>query len=270
MTRFPRAWQDVRWTDFRDLPRGAVAVLPVAAIEQHGPHLPLSVDAVINAGILDRALRRLPPESPVLVLPMQSVGVSVEHARFPGTLTGSVETLIALWTEVGACVARAGVRKLVVLNSHGGQPQVVDIVCRRLRVQAAMLAVSCLLSRLGHPADVDLGAEEERHGIHGGLVETSMMLALRPDLVRMDAARNFRSAWIAREADSAILVPEGAVGFGWQAQDLHPAGALGDASRADAALGERLIDYAAERLALLLQDVHRLDLDTWLRDAPEA
>lgn len=270
MTPLPRAWQDLRWTDFRDLPPDAVAVLPVAAVEQHGPHLPVSVDATINAGVLDLALRRTPPELPVLVLPMQSVGVSVEHLRFPGTLTGSVETSIALWTEIGESVARAGVRKLVILNSHGGQPGVVDIVCRRLRDRAAMLAVSCLVSRLGHPADAGLGAEEERHGIHGGLVETSIMLALRPDLVRMDTARNFRSAWIAHEAGCTVLVPEGAVGFGWQTQDLHPAGALGDASRATAGLGERLLDHAADRLAALFGEVHRLDLDNWLRDAPEA
>lgn len=269
VTTFPRSWQDLCWTDFRELPPAAVAVLPVAAIEQHGPHLPLAVDAAINAGVLERALRRLPPALPVLALPMQSVGVSVEHARFPGTLTGSVETLVALWTEIGECVARAGVRRLVVLNSHGGQPQAVEIVCRRLRVRAGMLAVSCFLGRLGHPADAGLGAEEERHGIHGGLVETSMMLALRPDLVRMDAARNFRSAWLARERECATLAPEGgAIGFGWETQDLQPAGALGDASRATAALGERLLDHAAERLAALLLDVHRFELDTWLRDTP--
>ncbi len=245
MTAFPRQWQDLSWTEFAALPADTVAVLPVAAIEQHGPHLPVSVDATINAGVLARALARLPADLPVLALPMQSVGVSVEHVRFPGTLTGSVETQIALWTEIGESVARAGVRKLLILNSHGGQPQVVDIVCRRLRAQAGMLAVACLWSRLGLPADVVLGDEEKRHGIHGGLVETSIMLALRPDLVRMELARNFRSAWIAQEAALKILVPEGAVGFGWQTQDLSPAGALGDASRATAELGERLLDHAA-------------------------
>ena len=128
-------------------------MLPVAAIEQHGPHLPVSVDATINAGILTRALELLPADAAVLALPMQSVGLSVEHVRFPGTLTLSAETLIAVLTEIGRSVARAGVRRLVMLNSHGGQPQVVDIVCRRLRGDG-MFAVGCMASRLGLPPDV--------------------------------------------------------------------------------------------------------------------
>jgi creatinine amidohydrolase len=145
-----RNWQDLAWTDFRSLPDDAVAILPVAAVEQHGPHLPVSVDATINAGLLARTLELVPPDATVLALPMQSVGLSVEHIRFPGTLTVSVETLIALLTEIARGVARAGVRRLVILNSHGGQPQVVDIVCRRLRGEG-MFAVGCLASHLGLP-----------------------------------------------------------------------------------------------------------------------
>lgn len=265
-----RRWQDLAWTDFAALDPDTVAILPVAAIEQHGPHLPLSVDATINEGLLARTLDRLPPHVPVLELPMQAVGLSVEHVRFPGTLTVPMETLAASWTAIGHGVARAGLRRLLVLNSHGGQPQLVDIVCRRLRIEARMLAVACLWSRLGHPVDPALTPAERRHGIHGGLVETSMMLALRPDLVRMDRARDFRSAWAPQEAAFAILAPEGEVGFGWETQDLNPAGALGNASRATAALGGRLLDHAAGRLAGLLEEVHRLDLSTWLRDAPDA
>ena len=270
MTIRSRRWQDLAWTDFATLPADTVAILPVAAIEQHGPHLPVSVDATINEGVLTRTLDRLPADFPVLVLPMQPVGLSIEHIRFPGTLTLPMETLTSVWTELGLSVARAGLRKLVVLNSHGGQPQVVDIVCRRLRVQARMLAVTCQWSRLGYPPDLELGDVERRHGIHGGLVETSMMLALRPNLVRMELARNFHSAWEGLESQFRTLVPEGAVGFGWEAQDLNPAGALGDASRATAAIGERLLDHAAECLAGLLEEVRRLDLNKWLRDEPEA
>jgi creatinine amidohydrolase len=203
-----RNWQDLAWTDFRSLPDDTVAILPVAAVEQHGPHLPVSVDATINAGLMVRALALLPDDATVLALPMQSVGLSVEHVRFPGTLTLSAETLIAVLTEIGRSVARAGVRRLVVLNSHGGQPQVVEIVCRRLRADA-MLAVSCMASRLGLPPGVSLSRDEARHGIHGGLVETSMMLHLRPDLVRMQHAADFRSAWLAQEASMSVLSPRG-------------------------------------------------------------
>jgi creatinine amidohydrolase len=262
-----RHWQDLTWTDFRTLADDAVAILPVAAIEQHGPHLPVSVDATINAGILARALDFVPPDATVLALPMQSVGLSVEHVRFPGTLTLSAETLIAVLSDIGRSVARAGVRRLVILNSHGGQPQVVDIVCRRLRADD-MFAVSCMPSRLGLPREIVLSQDEHRHGIHGGLVETSLMLHLRPDLVRMDHAADFRSAWLAHESEMTLLTPEGGVGFGWETQDLHPAGALGNARAATAAMGYAILEYQAARFAKLLDEVRSFGLDSWMRAAP--
>ncbi len=261
-----RFWQDLPWTAFRTLPADTVAVLPVAAMEQHGPHLPVSVDTVINQGILARALDLLPAEAPVLVLPTQAVGLSVEHIRFPGTLTGSVETLLGLWTELGEAVARAGVKRLVILNSHGGQPQLVDMVCRRLRGRAGMFAVACMWSRLGKPEGLS-----DPGGIHGGLVETSLMLRLAPHLVEMSRAENFRNAWLDQAAQFTTLVPEGPVGFGWETQDLHPQGALGDASRATAEIGERVLAHAAGRVAALLEEVRRFDVAAWLRPGlPEA
>jgi creatinine amidohydrolase len=263
-----RFWQDLPWPAFRDLPADTVAILPVAAIEQHGPHLPVSVDATINAGILARALEILPAELPALALPMQSVGCSVEHIRYPGTLTSTPETLIALWTEIGESVARAGVRKLILLNSHGGQPQIVDIVCRRLRGKAGIFAVACQWSRLGRAPGLVLSEEEAQHGIHGGLVETALMRQLAPARVDMAKAENFRSAWIAQGNSFSTLVPEGAVGFGWETQDLHPAGALGDASAATAETGAMVLEHAAQRLATLIAEVHRFDLSGWLRDGP--
>jgi creatinine amidohydrolase len=262
-----RHWLDHTWTDFCSLPDDAVAVLPIAAVEQHGPHLPVSVDATINAGVLARALDFLPTDAPVLALPMQSIGLSVEHIRFPGTLTLSAETLIAVLTEIGRSVGRAGVKRLVILNSHGGQPQVVDIVCRRLRGDG-MFAVNCMASRLGLPPGVTLSREEQEYGIHGGLVETSLMLHLRPDLVRMEHAIDFRSAWLTRESGMTMLAPEGHVGFGWETQDLHPLGALGDASAATAAIGAAILEHQATRLALLLQEVQRLDVASWLQPGP--
>ena len=262
-----RHWQDLSWTDFRTLPDDAVAILPVAAIEQHGPHLPVSVDATINAGILNRALQLLPPEATVLALPMQSVGLSVEHIRFPGTLTLSPETLIAVLSETGRSVARAGIRRLVFFNTHGGQPQVVDIVCRRLRADN-LFAVACMASRLGLPPEILLSEDEKRHGIHGGLVETSLMLHLRPDLVRMHHATDFRSAWLARQAEMTLLTPEGGVGFGWETQDLNPAGALGEARAATAPIGAAILEFQAARLAALLQEVRRFDLATWMQPGP--
>ena len=195
---------------------------------------------------------------------MQSVGLSVEHTAYPGTLTGSAETLLALWTEIGHSVARAGVRRLVLFNSHGGQPQIVDLVCRRLRIEARMFAVAASWFALAPPPP----ELDDPHGIHGGRVETSMMLAAAPQRVDMARADNFRSAWMRHENRFSTLMPEGAVGFGWQTQDLHPAGALGDATLATAADGHRVIEHAGERLATLLAEISAFDVQAWLRDAP--
>ena len=165
----------------------------MAAIEQHGPHLPVEVDAAINRGVLARAMELVPADLPVTFLPAMPIGKSNEHISYPGTLTLSAETLIRLWTEIGESVARAGVRKLVLFNSHGGQPQIADIVARDLRVRRDMFVVTASTYALGRPAGL-FPADELKHGIHGGSVETSIMMHLRPDLVRRDEARQFPPA----------------------------------------------------------------------------
>jgi creatinine amidohydrolase len=261
-------WDARAWTEFRDLPRDTMAVLPVAAIEQHGPHLPLSVDADLNAGILDRALARLDAALPVLVLPAQVVGHSPEHARFPGTLSLSAETILALWTEIGAGVARAGIGKLLIFNSHGGQPQLVDLVCQRLRSAHRLFTVGVSWFDLPQPEPRGLPATEMRWGIHGGAIETAMMRHLHPQTVREARAADFASTWIAETAHARLLAPHGPVRFGWETQDLNPAGAVGDARLGDAALGEALVDSAAAALAALIVEIHRFDAATYLRDAP--
>src|SRR5215472_9473715 len=181
--RLPRRrWVEMTTAEFSALPSDTVAVLPVGAIEQHGPHLPVYVDACLNEGVVARAMALIPPELPVTFLPMQAVGKSNEHLAFPGTLSLSAETLIRLWTEIGESVHRAGVRKLVLFNSHGGQPQIMDIVARDLRVRCGMFVVTCGTYALGRPAGL-FPESELKHGIHGGSVETSMMMHLRPELV---------------------------------------------------------------------------------------
>ncbi|HUA56864.1 MAG TPA: creatininase family protein [Candidatus Sulfotelmatobacter sp.] len=263
-----RHWQDMTTAEFAGLDRTRViAVLPVAAIEQHGPHLPVAVDACIGRGIVERLVARLPVDLPVTILPMIAVGKSNEHQGFPGTLTLSTETLTRVWTEVGESVARAGIRKLVILNSHGGQPQIMDIVARDLRVRHAMFVVAASYWGVGGPQGLFPDAEL-RHGIHGGSAETSMMLYLRPDLVRDAERRNFVPASVALERDYRHLRPEGAgVGFGWQTQDLNPMGACGDATDADAARGQRIIEQVADGLVELLREVDRYPLDK-LRPGP--
>jgi creatinine amidohydrolase len=261
-----RLWEDMTTQDFAALdPERAVAVLPVAAIEQHGPHLPVSVDAAINRAIVDRVIALLPDDLAVTFLPMMPVGKSNEHLAFPGTLSLSAETLIRVWTEVGESVARAGIRKFVLFNSHGGQPQIMDIVARDLRVRLKMFVVALNYWAVGTPLGLFPEIEQE-HGIHGGSGETSIMLYLRPDLVREAERRDFTPASIEIARRYRYLRAEGqGVGFGWQTQDLNPHGAVGNALDADAARGRQIIDHVAPRIVDLLREVEAYPLST-LRD----
>ncbi len=258
--RLPRRrWVEMTTAEFAVIPADTVAVLPVAAVEQHGPHLPVFVDACINEGVIGHALSIMPPDLPVTVLPMQAVGKSNEHLAFPGTLSFSAETLIRMWTELGECVHRAGIRKMVLFNSHGGQPQIMDIVARELRIRLEMFVVCSSASSFGTPAGA-FTPSELQHGIHGGAKETSMMLALRPDLVQMALADDFAPLSIALAKEYEYLSPEGKIGFGWQTQDIHPSGACGNARDADAERGARSVEHSAQGLVKLLQEVHRYPL----------
>ncbi|MHA1546487.1 MAG: creatininase family protein, partial [Alphaproteobacteria bacterium] len=197
---------------------------------------------------------------PALLLPTSRIGKSNEHIDYPGTLTFSAATLTALWFEIGESVARAGVRKLIFLNSHGGQPQVMEIVARELRVKLQMMAVTSSWWHLGTPETL-FGTGEARHGIHAGAVETSMMLALAPDLVDMGKAQDFQPVMARIEGTYEHLSYIGGVGMGWQAQDIHPSGAAGNATLADPKKGRQIIDAAATGLAKLIQEVSAYPLD---------
>ena len=262
-----RYWQDLPWPAFKDLPANTVAVLPVASIEQHGPHLPVSVDTTINQGVVGRTLKVIPADLPVLVLPTQCVGCSVEHLRFPGTVTTKPETLLSLVSDIGASVARAGVKRLVIVNSHGGNVSVLDIACRRLRIEHDILAVNAMWARMGKP-DALKDEIEGRYGIHAGRDETSVMLALTPHLVRMENAQNFVSRWQGIANAAPRMAPDGGAPMAWQAQDLHPAGAVGDASLATAEIGDQLLDFAAEKMAALWAQVSAFDVDAYLANEP--
>jgi creatinine amidohydrolase len=259
-----RFWSQLTTRDFGALDASAtVAVLPLGATEQHGPHLPLGVDTVLADGIVAAALPLLPPELPVLFLPTQQIGLSPEHARFAGTLTLSAETLIRVWNEIGAGVARAGVKKLVLFNAHGGHVGAMDIVARELRAAHGLIvySVSWFNLPLGD-AGAQFSAQEHRFGVHAGEIETSMMLALTPQLVRMSEAKDFRSTSEQRAADYAILGNGKSAKLGWAMEDYNAHGAAGNAAAATAASGQAVIDAAARQLALLLAEVSRLPLGT--------
>lgn len=255
-----RLWQDLPSAAFRSLPANTVAVLPVGAIEQHGPHLPVYVDSCINENLLKLALAEVPGDLSVVALPIQSVGKSDEHLAFPGTLTVSAHVLTELLLELGRGVHRAGIRRLVLLNSHGGQPQIMDIVARTLRIELGMFVVNAAWSKMGMPPGL-FSPEECAHGIHGGEIETSLMLHLRPDLVDMSKADHFVSLSETMLEEFDLLTPEGKFGFGWQIQDLNPQGACGNAAKADAERGRIMAEHAAKRFVKLLGEVARYPVE---------
>ena len=273
LTTKSRFWADLTTQDFAQAIQNGqaartIAVLPVAATEQHGPHLPLSVDTVLADGVVAAALPHLPADLNVLFLPTQAVGLSPEHMQFPGTLTLKAETVIQLWTQLGESVARAGINKLVLLNSHGGQVGVMDIVARDLRARLGMLVYSVnwfnlpLLDAQGKDINAQFSAEEHRFGIHAGEVETSMMLALNPERVKMALAQNFHSTSQDRAEKFAILGNGKSAKLGWQMQDYNPAGAVGNAAAATAAKGQAVVDAAGLGLAKLLAEIDQLPADT--------
>jgi creatinine amidohydrolase len=277
MTNLSRYWADWSTRDFAELQRSSglknlIAVLPVAATEQHGPHLPLCVDSAIVDGVVSSAIARLTADTPALFLPTQAVGFSPEHARFPGTLTLKVETLIRLWTDIAECVAASGVKKLVLFNSHGGQAGVMDVVARDLRARLGMLVYSVnwhalpLLDPDGANIEDRFSAHEHRFGIHAGDIETSMMLALRPSLVDMTQAQNFPSSAQDRARQFPILGNGKSAKLGWQMQDYNASGAVGNAAAASVQKGQALVDAAGAALARLLAEIHALPADT-LRDS---
>lgn len=256
-----KLWEDLTTKDFESFDaEKTVALLPLGAIEQHGPHLPLSTDATIAEEISRRGAALADDDLTILVMPTQSVGKSTEHLQFEGTLTHTAETLLHSWMEIGDSVARAGLRKLVFFNGHGGQPQIMEICCRELRIKHDMLCVGTSGWSFGPPPESDVPDDERRFGIHAGTVETSMMLYLRPDLVHMDEALNFEGLLAEVERDFEKLRVIGSTYMGWQAQDLHPCGCSGDATKADPAIGKIYVDHHTAGLAALLRDVSNYPL----------
>jgi creatinine amidohydrolase len=256
----PRDWADIRRTDGVGSDRARwIAVLPLAATEQHGPHLPLETDILIGQAYLARVRELVSDSLPVTFLDVERIGISSEHADFPGTLTLSPEIAIQNWMALGRKIAKAGLRKLVIVTSHGGNSAAMSLVAQELRTQEKMLVVTTAWGRLS-AAETLFPAEEIEHGIHGGAVETSIMLARFGDAVRREKIANFAPSTIAMKKDFRWLSARRPAPFAWQTQDLHPGGAVGDATLASAEKGERLIDQGARAFCELLADVDRFDL----------
>jgi len=256
----PRNWTDIHWPEIAGSgPERWIAVLPLAATEQHGPHLPLGTDVMIGEAYLARVRELLPATVPVTFLPLQPVGISTEHIDYPGTLTLPTNAALKSWMALGESVARAGVRKLVMVTSHGGNSAAMTLVAQDLRAQHGLFVVTTSWSRFGVP-DGLFSAEELRHGIHGGAVETSIMLARYPQTVRTEAIIDFRPSSIAMEKDHRWLSAHRPAPFAWQAQDLHGSGAVGDATQASAEKGEALLEHGAHAFCELLEEVDNFDV----------
>jgi creatinine amidohydrolase len=262
-----RHFMEMTWTDLAGADtQHWIAVLPVAAVEQHGPHLPLGVDSYIAQAYLDRVHEILPANLPVTFLPVMKLGQSDEHKAFPGTLSLSAATAIGTYLDIGESLARAGVRKLVIVTSHGGNVAAMEIAARDLRVRHRMLVVTAAWHRFGYPPGT-FERDEQRHGVHAGDVETSLMLAGRGDTVRMESAENAVPVTVGMTQEFKWLSAFRPVGFGWMTQDLHPSGALGDATLATAAKGEAALRHGAQGFVELMADVNRFDLAR-LADGP--
>lgn len=256
-----RLWTELTTVEAAALPPETVALLPVSAVEQHGPHMPLGTDAYINRGILARMLELLPADVPLLILPEQTVGTSQEHLDYAGSLSQTPTRLMQIWTELLACLVNTPVRRLLIFNSHGGQSGLLAPVTLDLRVRHGFFAAYASWFDGGYPEGL-FTDEEIVHGMHAGAIETSLMLHLRPDLVRMPFSDNFASRSIALDTvvSQFSANPGGGRmgGFGWKAQDLQPSGATGDASIATAEKGRLLLDHLAAKLATLIADIGKV------------
>jgi creatinine amidohydrolase len=255
-----RFWADLTTEDFRSLDADTtIAVLPIAAVEQHGPHLPVSTDTEIANGMVRETMKIVPSHLSVMWLPTQQIGKSNEHIRSPGTLTLTAETAIRAWTEIGESVHRAGLKKLILVNSHGGNVDCIAIVARELRVRFGMLAVASQWARFGSPPGLYTD-QENAVGIHAGDMETSMMLHFRPDLVRRDKVQNFAPTTIEIAQTFKQLRPTGFTAFAWIAQDLHASGAAGDAAKGTAEKGRLTALFRAQKFVELLEDVTKFEM----------
>ncbi|MBE9177141.1 creatininase family protein [Oculatella sp. LEGE 06141] len=245
------------WTDIQNMPDkdNVVLLQPVGAIEQHGPHLPLIVDAAIGVAVLGKALAQLDSEVPAYALPPLYYGKSNEHWHFPGTVSLSAQTLMATLMEVGESLYRAGFRKLALVNAHGGQPQIMEIVARDLhQTYEDFMVFPLFVWRVPHIAGEFLSPKEAELGIHAGDAETSMMLSILPDQVRMEQAV---AEYPQGLPDNSLLSMEGKLPFAWTTRDLSQSGVLGDPTVATKDKGDRLLDSTATSWTRVIEDIYK-------------
>lgn len=244
----------LNWKQVDALPRDTtLLILPTAAIEQHGHHLPLATDTLINNLLLGHALQKLPADLPVYALPPVHFGKSNEHIGFAGTLAVSASTFMAVLRDLGSSVASAGFQKLVLYNTHGGNTALIDVMARDLRAEFGLRTFA--LHGSGGATFEGLTPQERAYGLHAGEVETAFLLASVPQLVDRSA---YTVNYIADIGKPELLAPENAPAmFAWLTRDIASSGVMGDPRPATAENGARWLEQAAMRLAAALETMVR-------------
>jgi creatinine amidohydrolase len=242
----------------------ALVVLAVGSVEQHGPHLPTITDSLVGQTVLGRALERVDPAVQLWVIPPLAYGKSNEHRPFAGTITLSASTMAAVVGDIARGVAGSGFRRLLLLNSHGGNPQVLDAIARDLHEETGMMLFSISVFRLGLPTSPPLRADEAMWGMHAGDTETASVLAVAPELVHMERTAHLGDypRLPAGLTHLGSQGPYGPVGFSWLSADLSTTGVLGDPRQATAEQGAERLEATVARLAEVLVEIARFEMPT--------
>lgn len=258
-------WGEFKTADFDKIDaEKTIAILPLAATEQHGPHLPLNTDTSIMKGMLRALSQTLAADMDVRCLPVQAICKSDEHLDFAGTLHLPAELMISNLDAIIASVAATNIRKILFVTSHGGNEEIMGIAARNARLNHDMLAVKTSWGRFGVP-DGLFSDKEMKYGIHGGDYETSLMLHFRPRLVDMDAAKDFASSTEKAAESFKHLKPQSPHSFAWLAQDLNTEGVVGEAHLATADKGKKAAEHQVKGFVQLLEDIQSAKLDDWLK-----
>ncbi|EAU43301.1 putative creatine amidohydrolase [Fulvimarina pelagi HTCC2506] len=267
MQRFFEDWTTEKMAEARaDLP-GVVPILPLAAMESHGPHLPLGTDAILAREMVYLVDERADDDWPGVFLPVQNFGVSTEHTHFAGTIDLGWRTMGETIFAIGRSLERAGFTKMALVNAHGGNAAMMGQISVDLRAKTGLLAATCSWLRFGFP-DGLLPAGEISDGIHGGAVETSLMLHFRPDLVHFERMGVFHSRQAEMREENRYLTAHGRLGFGWMSDDLNPAGVVGDSSLAEPEIGRAIAEHQADAFITFIDEVAAFDVARRIGDQP--
>jgi creatinine amidohydrolase/Fe(II)-dependent formamide hydrolase-like protein len=231
------------------LQAGSILCLPMGSMEQHGPHLPLNTDAVLAEALTRRIVERWGEAFDLWRLPTLAIGLSYEHVWAAGTLSLSVAGMAAHLRDLGREIARSlPARNLVIVNAHGGNRGILEALGRELRADFGLNVCALHTGALMSPVTGDAVPE-----IHAGRDETSLMLALAPELVRQDAIGKLRGSPEGDAVRALILDP--AASYAWSSDDrrLAEAGVIGDARGASAEHGRGIAARVVEAAGAVLQ-----------------